>query len=297
MAGNDPDNLYPGLEGCLQPLAEPLPSPQPGDWLTEHKEDGQTFRQYQAALPVRRGATLTTIYLCVLGEFDAAQQRILDRTGAYLALFFDAPVRVHRHVATTEIPSHAKRKHPQWGDRQLLTRYLLEDILEATRPDDALAYLALTAKDLWPGDGWNFVFGEAKLRERVGVWSIYRNGYPGKSDAAERLCLRRTLLVAAHETGHILTMQHCTAHRCLMNGMNHQDERDRAPLYPCPVCLRKLIWNLQVEPAAYLRRLAAFSQDHGLADAAWFARAAELVASASTPAAGESAGTLPRRSR
>jgi hypothetical protein len=26
-------------------------------------------------------------------------------------------------------------------------------------PADALAYLALTASDLWPGEGWNFVFG------------------------------------------------------------------------------------------------------------------------------------------
>ena len=34
------------------------------------------------------------------------------------------------------------------------------------------------------------------------------------------------------------------------------------------------IWNLQVEPAAYLRRLAAFCEGHGLdRDAGWFARA------------------------
>jgi archaemetzincin len=271
------ESTYPDLEGQLRHLAEPLAHAQPGDWLAEHKEPGQTFRQYQATLPVRRDSTLTTIYLCLLGEFAEAQQRILDRTGAYLALFFDVPVRVHRHVATADIPARAKRKHPEWGDRQLLTRYILEEILEPTRPADALAYLALTAKDLWPGEGWNFVFGEASLRERIGVWSIYRNGYPGKSEAAFRLCLRRTLLVAAHETGHILTMQHCIAHRCLMNGANHLDESDRAPLYPCPVCLRKLVWNLQVEPASYLRRLATFCQEQGLADAEWFTRAADAV--------------------
>jgi archaemetzincin len=58
----------------------------------------------------------------------------------------------------------------------VLTGYILHEILEPERPADALAYLALTATDLWPGRGWNFVFGEANLRERVGVWSIYRNG-------------------------------------------------------------------------------------------------------------------------
>lgn len=273
-----PENLYPTLAARLRPLAEPLSALRQGDWLAEHAEPGQTFAQYLAALPVRRDATLTTLYLCLLGEFDEPQQRILDQTAAYLALFFDAPVRIQNRVATTDIPTSAKRKHPQWGDRQLLTRYVLERILLPTRPADALAYLALTARDLWPGDGWNFVFGQATLRDRIGVWSIYRNGHPGKSDAAFRLCLRRTLLVAAHETAHILTLQHCTAHRCLMNGVNHQDERDRAPLFPCPVCLRKLVWNLQVEPVPYLRRLATVCTAAGLADGTWFARAADALA-------------------
>lgn len=46
-----------------------------------------------------------------------------------------------------------------------------------------------------------------------------------------RLCLRRTLMIAAHETGHVLTMQHCIAAQCLMNGVNNQEERDRTPLH------------------------------------------------------------------
>jgi len=272
------DELHPDLERRLRHLAEPLPAPGPDDWLTEHVEHGQTFRQYLDAYPVRRDATLSTIYLCVVGEFDDAQGRILDRTREFLGLFFDVPVVIRRTLAVADIPGHAKRKHPKWGDRQLLTRYLLDEVLEPDRPADALAYLALTTRDLWPGDGWNFVFGQASLRDRIGVWSIYRNGYPGKSDAAFRLCLRRTLQVAAHETGHVLTMQHCVAHRCLMNGCNTHDERDRSPLHPCPVCLRKLVWNLQVEPVAYLRRLGDFCQAHGMPEADWWGRAATALA-------------------
>ncbi len=38
--------------------------------------------------------------------------------------------------------------------------------------------LALTTSDLWPGEGWNFVFGQASLSERVGVWSLHRLGNP-----------------------------------------------------------------------------------------------------------------------
>ena len=76
---------------------------------------------------------------------------------------------VRRTVPTSDIPAHAKRKHPEWGDRQLLSPYILDDLLVPGRPDDALAYLARTAADLWPGDGWNFVFGAGKWRDRVGV--------------------------------------------------------------------------------------------------------------------------------
>jgi archaemetzincin len=159
-----------------------------------------------------------------------------------------------------------------------LTTYILHDVLEPDRPEDALAYLAFTASDLWPGGGWNFLFGEADFRRRIGVWSIYRNGYPGKKEGAFRLCLWRTLAIAAHETGHILTMKHCTAFSCLMNGCNSQQELDQQPLHPCPVCLRKLLWTLQVEPIAYLRRLEAFCREHQLTGADWFAAAADASA-------------------
>jgi len=271
------ENLYPELEDRLRPLAEPLEAPRPGDWLAEHREKGQTFRQYLVSNPVRRDRDLTTIYLCVIGECDAAQQSVIDITREFLAIFFDSPLVVRRTVPASAIPNTAKRKHPHWGDRQLLTPYILHEILEPDRPDDALAYLALTARDLWPGDSWNFVYGQANLRRRVGVWSIYRNGYPGKNSEAFRVCLRRTVMTAAHEMGHILTMMHCTANRCLMNGCNHAEERDSQPLNPCPVCLRKLVWNLQVEPSGYLRRLATFCATHGLREAEWFGRAAELL--------------------
>ena len=48
-------------------------------------------------------------------------------------------------------------------------------------------------------------------------------------------------------------------------------------MHLCPVCLRKLCWNLQVEPVPYLKRLEGFCRQHGLGDAGWYARAAEAL--------------------
>jgi archaemetzincin len=158
----------------------------------------------------------------------------------------------------------------------VLTGYILHEVLGRERPADALAYLALTASDLWPGKGWNFLYGEADLRKRTGVWSIYRDGDPSDDFS---LCLRRALRTATHELGHVLTMHHCTAFHCLMNGFNHQEERDATPLHLCPVCLRKLCWNLRVEPMPYLMKLNTFCQQNGLEpESVWYERAIAALA-------------------
>ncbi len=272
--GQKDERLFPEIEDRLRPLARTPQPPEVGDWLAEHPEPGQTFDQYLAADPVRRGVGAAEIYLCFAGDFDEPRQRILDLTRQYLGLFFDVPVRVRRRLTPAEVPARARRTHPEWGDEQVLSTFMLREVLEPDRPDDALAYLAITSWDLWPGRGWNFVFGQANLRKRVGVWSVYRNGDPAEGPAAFRLCLRRTLATATHETGHVLTMKHCTAFLCLMNGSNHQEERDGRPLNLCPVCLRKLLWNLQAEPGPYLRRLGEFCDAQGLEVASWYARAA-----------------------
>jgi archaemetzincin len=262
---------YPDLERQLRTLADPLPPPRPGDWLAEYPEPGQTFAEYLEALPVRKSDDLHTIYLCLVGDFTEAQRRIFALTEDYLALFFDCPVKVQRQIALASIPARARRTHPSWGDPQVLTGYILHEVLEPERHADALAYLALTASDLWPGRGWNFVFGQANRRQRTGVWSVYRNGNPGEGKAAFRLCLRRALGTASHELCHVLTMRHCTAFRCLMNGSNHQGERDARPLHLCPVCLRKLCWNLRAEPVPYLTKLSAFCRQHGLGpESCWY---------------------------
>lgn len=262
------ESKYPEIAAKLTPLATPIPKPGPSDWLANHKEAGQSFEQYLAARPVRRSDKLTTIYICLIGEFTAKEREVLTATEEYLGILYDAPVKIRKTIKLDDIPPRAQRKHPTQGQQQILSTYVLSDVLAQDRPADALAYLAFTATDLYPQDDWNFVFGQASLRERTGVWSIARNGDPAESDEVFRLCLRRTLKTAGHETGHILTIQHCTAYHCGMNGSNHRGESDSQPLTFCPVCYRKVCWNLQVEPRVHLQQLAEFCKQHQLTEEA-----------------------------
>ena len=265
------------LEGLLAPLAQKLAHPAPGDWLSEHDEPGQTFAAYRVSHPARKTAQRHTIYLSSLGDLTPERRRILDTTAAYLEVFFDSPVRRHRQIAVEEVPAEYRRKHPIFPHPQLHSTFILEGILMRDRPEDALATLAVTADDLWSGDGWNFVFGEAYYGHGA-VWSMARFGDPVANGNVRRLCLSRSLGTAAHETGHVLGMDHCIEHECSMNGCNHLEESDRKPLHLCPPCLRKLCWNLQVDLIPYLGRLERFVNGHGFPDeAAWYRRAVALL--------------------
>jgi archaemetzincin len=250
----------------LKPLHTPLAKPRPGEWLDKHKEAGQTFAQYLQSRPVTPTGRRNTIYVQPLGEFDETQREIVKLTADFLGRYFQRPVKVQKDLPLSVIPDEARRRHPTWGMDQILSTYVLDKVLAPRLPDDAAAYIAFTASDLWPGEGWNFVFGQASLSQRVGVWSIYRNGEPEKGSDEFRLCLLRTLKTATHETGHMFSLAHCTKYECDMCGSNHREESDRRPLEVCPECLAKICWATGCDPLVRFEACAEFCREHKLAD-------------------------------
>jgi len=262
-AGDDASGLRPVMEK-LRPLHRKLGKPKPGDWLAVHDEPGQTFEQYRRARPARPVGKRNTIYIQPLGEFTPSQRKIVSLTADFMGRYFGLPVKVCDDLPLSLIPKKARRVHPTWGVKQILSIYVLDRVLKPRLPKDAAAYLAFTASDLWPGRGWNFVFGQASLSERVGVWSIHRNGDPDRNEAAFRLCLLRTLKTATHETGHMFGMRHCTAYECNMCGSNHRAESDRRPLALCPECLAKLCWATGANPVERYETLSEFCKATGL---------------------------------
>jgi hypothetical protein len=175
-------------------------------------------------------------------------------TAEYLAAFFDLPVHRGVHFDPSTFRRWGIREHPSRGHPQLLTDYLLNEVLALDRPDEALICLAVTAWDLCsddhPGGQWGSVFGEARYGH-AGVWSLCYLGNPADDEKALRRCLKRSCAVATHEALHVLGLDHCDDVPCNMRGAACLS----GPLHLCPPCFRKLCWNRQLDLLPYLRRL------------------------------------------
>ncbi|MCA1590089.1 MAG: archaemetzincin, partial [Acidobacteria bacterium] len=210
---------------------QPMGPPQKFDWLAAFHEPGQTFDEFLQENPTMPTAERRSIYVQPLGKFTATQKRVIDRAVEYLSAFYNLEVRLlpaksmPKPVSTDNVRMSGHPRH-----RQIRTGYILDEILLPTMPDDAAALIAFTDDDLYPDSTMSFVFGQASLENRVGVWSLFR-----LDDAAnENTFLMRTLKVAAHETGHMFGIRHCTKYECVMSGTNHLGETDRRPLDACP---------------------------------------------------------------
>ncbi|MFT6862221.1 MAG: archaemetzincin [Akkermansiaceae bacterium] len=261
-------HLSPDLKAAFEPGDDFAPLPKPGgfDWLASHKEEGQSYDQFLKSRPNKPGAGgRKFIYLQPVGEFPEGAPE-METLRKYLeAYFYPMPVKLSKALILK--PSAAI----QTRGEQVHSTDLL-NALQKRVPRDAHVMMAVTMKDLYPGPAWNFVFGVARLKQRCGVFSFARYGV---ADDRKRALLR-ALKVISHETGHAFGIKHCVHFHCLMNGSNSLDETDRAPLYFCPACLRKIHWGLKFQPGERYQKLSDFLEGNGLKEEAkWFVKRAE----------------------
>lgn len=241
---------------------KPLKAPEAGDWRLEHPEASQGFGDYLNSNPVRPVNGRSRIYLQPHGEFSPRQLELIRHTGQYLSAFFATEVKILPAETKNLMPDSLTR-FPGTSKEQLLTAPIF-DSLESALPNDALMIMAITDKDLYPSDKFNFVFGQARMRSRVGVASLSRFWYSNMDSSDYRLCLLRLIKVTSHEMGHMLTLPHCVDAVCVMNGANGMHECDLQPARLCSACLKKIQWNLEVDIRKRLQLLHSFLADHHL---------------------------------
>ena len=257
-------------------LFAPKGKPQPGDWMAEHPEPPQSFTMYLASRPARPTIARHTLVLASVGPMADKDRQRLGVLGEFLELFYTLPVRMG---PTLSLQGVASRKRSLAGRtfRQYLTGDILMKVLKPALPPDAMGLMGVTMEDLYPDASWNFVFGQALLEGRVGIYSLVRF-YPaflGQKETAdaEQKGLVRSLHLLAHETGHTFGVSHCQTHLCVMNGSNSLAEADTQPLHLCPECLKKFRWNIGFDMIARYESLRKFYEAHGIKDeAAWVAK-------------------------
>jgi archaemetzincin len=254
---------------------QPLGPPGPADWLSVFPERGQTYDQYLWSNPNLFRPPRNKIYLQPLGDFPVETSPSLEVIREFTQLFFCAETNILPKI-DLKTCSFTSRSWGGTGKIQLLTTDILNFLKERV-PDDAYCLIALTMEDLYPDPSWNFVFGEAFLKDRAGVFSFARydpafSGFPRPADF-RTLMLKRSCKVLAHETAHMFGMYHCTFFDCLVNGSNHLRESDARPMHLCPVCLRKLQTNIRFDLVRRYEGLEGFCQKTGMVqESSWLRR-------------------------
>jgi archaemetzincin len=239
------------IRAALLPLDRPLPPPEPGDWRAEDDESPLPFERLSQR---ERPNTQRVLYLQAVGTLSPPQEAVLRRVHTYLAAWYWLSVRRLPDLPDSAV-SAKWRVGRQWHAPTVSYRLLRERL-----PADGVALLAFTATDLTLGQGWNFVYGLAMPRYRVGIWSLHRFGDP----AAGTMLLRRALVTAIHETGHMLGLSHCDRAACVMNGANHLGELDATPLAPCADDLASFLWVAPADAVQWATQLAGLLRVDGL---------------------------------
>ncbi len=214
-------------------------------WFGIIAEPVQSLALYQSQNPIRPTPARRTLVLQPIGAMNAEETAILRDCKTYCEAFFALPVRI-APPGFRDAAQFSPRPATVGTSKTQLNAGKLLGALKSRLPPDAAAYLGLTHDDLWT-DGLAFVFGQATFQERVGVYSLARY-FPKKrgpiTKEQRRLALRRTVQVLTHEAGHMFGISHCVLYKCAMNGSNSLSDSDASPLDYCPVCARKLAWNI-----------------------------------------------------
>ena len=257
---NIPENLSKAMK-AVEPFFKLMSEPSADEWLATFNENGQTFEQYINSNPTLPTPVRKTLYVQPIGKFDAKKLEIIRLTAVYMQSFYGLPVKLLPEKKFEE-PLSLKnyRINQSTKKKQIRTGYILEEVLQPALPKDAAALIAFTNEDLYPEKNVNYVFGQASLKNRVGIWSLFR-----LDDYADfEQFLKRTLKVAVHETGHMFSIAHCTKYECVMSGVNHLGEMHKRPIDACPECMAKISWMSDYEPKKRYENLAEFCKTHNL---------------------------------
>ena len=245
-----------------------------GDWLMNHKENGQPMSKYTRQSNVIKWTTKDYNVLVLYILDNQVPKHLVDAIKRYCDAFFVGCRVVVKHGGDP-VQAGSMQKFPKnffdhhnikfrdddktSPDRQAYTGDILNHLVKYKVKGETYAVLGVTMVDLYPGVNWSWCFGWANFGSGSGVFSFCR--YPpsykdnrlvyGDYDYVPLAC--HTM---AHEICHMFGMHHCVFYECLMNGYNSLDEQmERKNNTLCPVCITKLHQNIGFDVRARYQAL------------------------------------------
>ncbi|CAF2523158.1 unnamed protein product [Rotaria sp. Silwood2] len=269
-----PRDMQMAVTNKLHESFQPVPIPNYGDWLRNHEEKGQTMKSFER-ITLKAVLHATTIYIQPVGSFNHPRAAPLDVIIQFARVFF-AGCEVEL-LPTIDFSKDMKYRENN-GIRQYRTDGFYDYLSQTRHLRDArreLLCVAVTMADIYPDESWNFVYGQARIIDGLGVYSFARLDplFPASSQTLltvsltnehRIIMLRRCVKILLHELGHLFGLKHCIYYICLMNGANNQIEMDRQTLYLCPVCLRKLYSTLQFDVRYMYENFVYLCEKYGL---------------------------------
>ncbi|CAF3789888.1 unnamed protein product [Rotaria sordida] len=271
-----PRDMQMAVTNKLHESFQPVPIPNHGDWLRYHEEKGQTLKAFeQTTSKAVPHSTFNTIYIQPVGSFNHPRAAPLNVIIQFARIFFAG-------CEVELLPTIDFSKDMKYRENHGIKQYRTDgfyNYLSQTRyfrdTSRELLCVAVTMTDIYPDESWNFVYGEARVKDGLGVYSFARLD-PLFSESSQILLsvpltkeerivmLRRCIKILLHELGHLFGLNHCIYFICLMNGANNQIEMDRQTLYLCPVCLRKLYSTLYFDVRHMYENFVYLCEIYGL---------------------------------
>lgn len=235
--------------------------PDEGDWLMTHKEYGQTYQEYVQTSCVQVTPDRDVIYLTpisfskngILDDNFLLNIRLLCE--AYFPGMKIRTWRIDNYIDIDNVKGNENGKIPIVADQFIAC--LAKEV-----PQDAFCLIGIADAELYneveTKDGKIYYkptsFGR-DIANRINIISICKYNLLNDEKQMNKIkrtkiamfVLKRLCKVVLKEICVMFGMKNCIYFTCNMNGTGSMTELDNKPFEICPICLRKLITNINAK--------------------------------------------------
>jgi hypothetical protein len=249
-------------------------APEAGEFLFVTGKQMQPFDAYLASRPPRPTQDRHTIYFCIVGTADADMQRLVKHGASFLQAYYGLPTKMLPPMSlkglSTDHFFDAPPDEIAYDCAEVVDRLLVPNL-----PPDGLMLIGCLHPSLYYKREGTLTRVQSFDRHGVTIQSFYGMGYPPFPEVRTRdqTVLRRGLHNLVAGAARTLNLPVCHRYFCGLNLGYGLAELDTLPLEMCPGCLKKIRWNIGLDPLTHCEAVRQACSHLGLKDDAdWYAK-------------------------